>query len=79
MIYAVIYGLRQVTDPGVYQKLYALAARNERVPISDAFFNAEGDKDPWDGVNESAANICTFNGVWKSASGREYESVSWNF
>ncbi|KAK5661825.1 hypothetical protein OQA88_9927 [Cercophora sp. LCS_1] len=78
-IYAVIYGKKQITDADVYSKLYNAAARNERVPITNTFFKAEGNNDPWLGKLKSAAIVYTFNGIWKSISGREHESIQWNF
>ncbi|KAK0665600.1 hypothetical protein QBC41DRAFT_349448 [Cercophora samala] len=75
-IYAVIYGLKQVTDYDVYQRLYEAAAKNQRVPISDDFFN---DHDGSLATGKCAAIVYTVNGQWKSISGRQYANVDWSF
>ncbi|KAK3392931.1 hypothetical protein B0H63DRAFT_3614 [Podospora didyma] len=78
-ICAVIWGLEQITDPAIYQTLYDSAAKNERIPITNAFFDTEAsDKDPWFG-NVKTAAVASFNGVWKAISGRENEFMTWAF
>ncbi|KAI3319339.1 hypothetical protein HD806DRAFT_290912 [Xylariaceae sp. AK1471] len=78
-IHAVIYGLRQITDPLVFEKLYRAAAKSEEIRISNSFFNAEGGNDPWHGVGKSAAVIYSINGSVRSISGREYQTMRFSF
>ncbi|KAK4663531.1 hypothetical protein QC763_609210 [Podospora pseudopauciseta] len=78
-IYAVIYGLEQITHPTVYRRLYEAASRNERIYISNKFFSNSPliNEDPWRGTIKSAAIVYTIRGKWKSISGREREYMSW--
>jgi hypothetical protein len=74
-IHAVVYGLHQITDTTVYEKLYHSAVMNTPIPVTNEFFGTE----PWHGVGKSAAVIYSFNGQVKAIAGREFSNMRWDF
>ncbi|KAH7140504.1 hypothetical protein B0J13DRAFT_557998 [Dactylonectria estremocensis] len=66
-IHAVIWGLEQVDDRQVYEKLYKKFAKKESVFLHNDFFK----KDGWVRTAKTAAVVYSSNGTTKCISGRE--------
>ncbi|KAF7553535.1 hypothetical protein G7Z17_g3546 [Cylindrodendrum hubeiense] len=66
-IHSVIWGLEQIDDKEVYDKLYDVFATKKTILLNNNFFK----KDGWFGIQKSAAIIYSFNGTMKCISGRE--------
>ncbi|KAK4165503.1 hypothetical protein QBC43DRAFT_333388 [Cladorrhinum sp. PSN259] len=73
-IWAVIYGMTQIVDRGVYDKLYDALNKNEPIWINNDLFGTDG----WQGVTKTAAIVYEVDGNVKSISGIENTKVSWN-
>jgi len=72
-IHAVVYGMTQVIDRAVYDRLYEYLAKEEGIYISNDLFGG----DSWYGVTKSAAIVYEVDGQMKSMGGVEGEKVSW--
>ncbi|KPM36355.1 hypothetical protein AK830_g10197 [Neonectria ditissima] len=66
-IHAVIWGLEQVDDREVYDKLYESYEKKKPISLNNHFFK----KDGWFNVVKSAAIVYSTNGTLKCISGRE--------
>lgn len=66
-IHAVIWGLEQVEDQEVYERLYKKFALKESIFLHNSFFN----KDGWPQTEKTAAVVYSSNGAVKCISGRE--------
>ncbi|KAK7408945.1 hypothetical protein QQX98_008889 [Neonectria punicea] len=66
-IHAVIWGLQQIDDKEVYDKLYNKYEKKETIFLNNDFFK----KDGWPNVVKSVAIVYSTNGTLKCVAGRE--------